>query len=514
MQQRCRRGCPSNQPVVPTIARSLRELESLAQDRPPPAGSPTRGPKRSSRCCCSARMRFVLSPDLLRQPEGLLHRLEGLLACDPDATGRHASVCVASARTSGASTRSAMSIARRRSGSASWLAPAPPQEPAQAVERVGELGAVAERLERLDRGPAASLGFLVATAASAARSRAAPRPTDPASSPSASETSIARRATRSVSATGPAPRRRACSRGSCRARPAGSEPSARRSASRYQRVPRRPATGRPFGRRPPTPSNASLELAGRRRSPSSSRYRAPQLVGRDQLGDLLGAIAGPLLGPSGDARVLLGAERLRERVVGAVADQVVAERELVLVGERRRLVRDDELLHAEPPERVAHLGSGPAGELGDRAEPEHPPDHRRVLEHRLLVVRAGRRAGPRSAPGSSAGARRPRPGARPPTAMLRSRGGRRRRSACGRSPRRRAGCPRCARRSSRFSSGESGPERRSSSIASPSSPRAGRGRSTWRCACRRPTSGASRTAPAGRVATTMIGPCAQSARGR
>ena len=64
----------------------------------------------------------------------------------------------------------------------------------------------------------------------------------------------------------------------------------------------------------------------------------------------------------------------------------MAEGELVLVPERGRLVRDDELLHPQPPQRVAHLGDGPAGQLGHGTDPEHAADHRRVLEDGLLVL--------------------------------------------------------------------------------------------------------------------------------
>jgi hypothetical protein len=57
-------------------------------------------------------------------------------------------------------------------------------------------------------------------------------------------------------------------------------------------------------------------------------------MGRDQLGDLLGAVARATLGPARDIGVLVRAQRLRKGVVRAVTDQVVEERELVLVRER------------------------------------------------------------------------------------------------------------------------------------------------------------------------------------
>jgi hypothetical protein len=64
----------------------------------------------------------------------------------------------------------------------------------------------------------------------------------------------------------------------------------------------------------------------------------------------------------------------------------VAERELVLVRERRGFVREHELFHPKASECLAHLGDALTGELGDRADPEHTPDHGRVLECRLLVL--------------------------------------------------------------------------------------------------------------------------------
>ena len=67
----------------------------------------------------------------------------------------------------------------------------------------------------------------------------------------------------------------------------------------------------------------------------------PEVVRTNHLGQLVAAVAGPLLGPSRDLDVLLDAEQLRQRLVRDVADQDVAERELELAGEDRRLPRRD-----------------------------------------------------------------------------------------------------------------------------------------------------------------------------
>ena len=52
-----------------------------------------------------------------------------------------------------------------------------------------------------------------------------------------------------------------------------------------------------------------------------------------------------------------------------------------------RIVRDDQLLHAEAASASRTTRVARPDSCGDRAEPEHAPDHGRVLEHGLLVVR-------------------------------------------------------------------------------------------------------------------------------
>jgi len=126
------------------------------------------------------------------------------------------------------------------------------------------------------------------------------------------------------------------------------------------------------------------------RAPFSELVEVPHgldFVRRDDLRDLLRAVAGPIGRPSGDGAVLVGSQGLGQRVVRSIADQPMAERELLLVAEGGRLVRDHQLLHAQPPKRVAHLRHRSTGQLDQGTHPEHASYNRGVLQHRLLVLR-------------------------------------------------------------------------------------------------------------------------------
>jgi hypothetical protein len=68
------------------------------------------------------------------------------------------------------------------------------------------------------------------------------------------------------------------------------------------------------------------------------------VVSGEQLDELVGALAKLLLRPARDFAMLSGALELRERVVGDVSDENVAEGILVRLGQARRLARNDELL--------------------------------------------------------------------------------------------------------------------------------------------------------------------------
>ena len=115
-----------------------------------------------------------------------------------------------------------------------------------------------------------------------------------------------------------------------------------------------------------------------------------------------------LLEPGGEALVQVGARRLRQRLVGGVADQEVAEAEAVLAGELRP-VGPDQLLADERGQARRHLAPrrarAPAPRRGGRPRPRPRPARARSAR----PGRAGR-GGPRAAPAASAG-RRPRPSA-------------------------------------------------------------------------------------------------------
>ena len=175
-----------------------------------------------------------------------------------------------------------------------------------------------------------------------------------------------------------------------------------------------------------------------------------------------------LFEPVGEALVQLGAGRLRQRVVGGVADQQVAEAERVVARELRRVGPDELLADERQPAAAApaaRLGRAPATAPRWKTWPSTAPRS----STRARPGRAGR-AAPPAAPGSSA-ARRPR---RRPT-----------RARAPASPRRRAGCPRPPRGSARAARDDAAElveqlarsRRRRAARAGPSS----------RSACRRPS---------------------------
>ena len=112
---------------------------------------------------------------------------------------------------------------------------------------------------------------------------------------------------------------------------------------------------------------------------------AEELVQLDELGAVL-------LQPGCEALVELGAGRLRQRLVGGVADQQVAEAEAVLARELRP-VRPDQLLAHERGQARRHLGLVGCERL-DGAAVEDLALDRAALEHaplgRLELVETGR----------------------------------------------------------------------------------------------------------------------------
>ena len=266
--------------------------------------------------------------------------------------------------------------------------------------------------------------------------------------------------------------------------------------------PRRGATER--ARDPPPPAPIGRPAAGGAGPPPrrARRGSAERLDSWVAISSAISSARSParISRPPGDLLVLVGPQRLRQRVVGAVADQRMAERELLLAREARRLVWEDELLHAEAPERVAHLPAiGRPVSVGERADPEDASDHGGVLQDRLLVVRQRRPAAPRSAPGSKRGSS---------TSVIGLRDLPRDASVARSTPSSislrtisstNSGLPSLRSTIARSSSGVDA-VRRADRRASPRSrrPTAGPGRSSRRCACRRPRRAASRTARAAR----------------
>ena len=111
---------------------------------------------------------------------------------------------------------------------------------------------------------------------------------------------------------------------------------------------------------------------------------AEDLVQLDELGPVL-------LQPGGEALVEVGAGRLRQRLVGGVADQQVAEAEAVLARELRP-VRPDQLLAHERGQARRHLGLLGCERLHGAAVEDLALD-RAALEHaslgRLELVEPG-----------------------------------------------------------------------------------------------------------------------------
>jgi hypothetical protein len=79
----------------------------------------------------------------------------------------------------------------------------------------------------------------------------------------------------------------------------------------------------------------------------------------DQLDELLAAVARQLLDPAGDLGVGGGARGARDRLVGDLAGEAVAKRQLRLAGERRGGPCHDEPLVLERVQRLARQRAGP-----------------------------------------------------------------------------------------------------------------------------------------------------------
>ena len=234
------------------------------------------------------------------------------------------------------------------------------------------------------------------------------------------------------------------------------------------------------------------QLTARRRISAVSRWaprtvlreggRLPKVIG-DQLGERVLSPGGAAFEPAGRRRVQVRPLRAKERLVGHLPDQDVAEGEAV-AGRRPDEVLPDEPIH----QRVA-VGDQIRPERGDPRRPERPAEHRAELQEPALLGleeieacqdrrldRVGerrqaharlrrRRSATRHAPGST-----------------------------GRSPRRRRGCPPPGSRRPPPSGGR---QRRACDARAARRPRRSEARATWRrsFAGPRPIPGGDRAAP-------------------
>ena len=145
-----------------------------------------------------------------------------------------------------------------------------------------------------------------------------------------------------------------------------------------------PVAGLP--QRGPGPSGQQLGVlpAGR-----PGELQRPRVVVGQQLGPVLGPVGGKRGDPLGRPAVLVGPGPPRELPVGDVADQDVAEGVLGLPRHRRAALGAQELAGLEDLDLAPDGLAGPAGQGGQRAQPDHRPEHRGVGQHRLLVGAEG-----------------------------------------------------------------------------------------------------------------------------
>ena len=110
-------------------------------------------------------------------------------------------------------------------------------------------------------------------------------------------------------------------------------------------------------------------------------------VAGDELRELLDAVGQLQFCPAGDVAVEPGAVALGQRVVGDIADEDVPEAILGGLGERRRPALDDEVLDAQSPDELVRGLAPGLGEVRHHHVPEDAADDGRVLGHALLLGR-------------------------------------------------------------------------------------------------------------------------------
>ena len=110
-----------------------------------------------------------------------------------------------------------------------------------------------------------------------------------------------------------------------------------------------------------------------------------QVVMGEHLGQVLDPLACLALDPGGRRAVTARPLRPRDLAVGDVAHEQVPERVLALPLHRARPGGADELLAGKLVQRQLELARVAAAHLGQRARPEHLPEHGRVLEQALAL---------------------------------------------------------------------------------------------------------------------------------
>ena len=121
-----------------------------------------------------------------------------------------------------------------------------------------------------------------------------------------------------------------------------------------------------------------------------------QVVVREHLGEVLGAVAGQALDPLGGEPVRVGAPRARDLRVGDVADEDVAEDEGGLAGDRGAALAAHELLALERaggPPRPRARGRSPSAASAPTQKTF--PTTAASWSERLLLGRPARRGAPR-----------------------------------------------------------------------------------------------------------------------
>src|ERR671924_2420682 len=140
----------------------------------------------------------------------------------------------------------------------------------------------------------------------------------------------------------------------------------------------------PRGRVPRLLQEAHAALAHRaelvlRQPPLAAERGGPAVVLGEQRHHLVRAVSGTPLDERADLEVLPRPYRLGQHPVGDVADQHVLERQLTLPGEPRARSRNEDVLLLEAAERATQVPALRPGELRERALPECPSHHGRLL---------------------------------------------------------------------------------------------------------------------------------------